>query len=156
MVLNEMADLGAAVRGGQVGIVEGRFLPQTAGGAYVHVRSATQTSGQGSSGVLGINASCFPSSPIAIPIWRSAANAVSADGFLGDQDPGQFTPRTMRFAIWVNTYDCAKQLRHPELSELHIVDGTIRSDNRPSSKWYPALIPAADPVFGYVCEWKGE
>ena len=76
--------------------------------------------------------------------------------FLGDQDPGQFTPRTMRFAIWVNMYDCAKQLKHLESSELHMVDGTVRSDNRPSSEWYPALIPAADPVFGYVCQWKGK
>jgi hypothetical protein len=82
--------------------------------------------------------------------------AKSKTDFLGDQDSGQFTPRTMRFAIWVNMYDCAKQLKHLESSELHMVDGTVRSDNRPSSEWYPALIPAADPVFGYVCQWKGK
>jgi hypothetical protein len=82
--------------------------------------------------------------------------ATSKTNFLGDEDPGQFTPQTLRFAVWVITYDCAKQLTRPESSEIHMVDGKVRSDSRPSSKWYSALSPAADPAFEYVCEWKGK
>jgi hypothetical protein len=82
--------------------------------------------------------------------------ATSKTNFLGDEDPGQFAPQTLRFAIWVITYDCAKQLTHSESSEIHMVGGKVLSGNRPSSKWYPVPSPAADPAFGYVCEWKGK
>jgi hypothetical protein len=83
--------------------------------------------------------------------------ARSKTDFLGRRlGLGQFGPHSLSFAIWVNSYDCAKQIEHLDSMEIHVVDGSIHSSNFSRDlKWFPAeKNPAADPAFGFVCEWK--
>jgi hypothetical protein len=68
----------------------------------------------------------------------------------------KFAPNTVSFTIFVTSYDCEKQITHPESLESHQVDGSIRAiDLSKDPKWWPAPENrAADPTIDFVCGWK--
>jgi hypothetical protein len=65
-------------------------------------------------------------------------------------------PNTVSFTIFVTSYDCGKQMTHPESLESHQVDGSIRAvDLSKNPKWWAApQNRAADPTIDFVCGWK--
>jgi hypothetical protein len=67
-----------------------------------------------------------------------------------------FPPAAVSFTIFVTSYDCAKQMTHPESMESHQVDGSVHVlDLSKDLKWYPApKNRAADPTIDFVCSWK--
>jgi hypothetical protein len=69
---------------------------------------------------------------------------------------GNFAPVTVSFMIFVTSYDCEKQMTHPESMESHQIDGSVRVMNLSKNpKWYPAPANrAADPTIDFVCAWK--
>jgi len=68
----------------------------------------------------------------------------------------KFGPRTVVFIIWVNSYDCEKQMTHEDSLESHLIDGSALAHDFPKdTRWYPAPAnPAADPTIDFVCGWK--
>jgi hypothetical protein len=75
--------------------------------------------------------------------------------FFGPADSGTHEPNVLTFMQFVQTYDCAKGLKHEESHVATLADGTLLPyDNSKNPKWYPrAQNPAADPAFDFVCHW---
>ena len=71
-------------------------------------------------------------------------------------DTETFGPTAVSYMIFVEAYDCAKQMSAEESFESYQIDGSVRSmDTSKSPKWSP--VPenrAADPTCDFVCGWK--
>ena len=67
-----------------------------------------------------------------------------------------FGPSDVSYMIFVQAYDCAKQMISEESMESHQIDGSVRSiDPSKNHKWSP--MPenrAADLTVDFVCGWK--
>ncbi len=76
--------------------------------------------------------------------------------FLAGRTMQNIGPNALSFMLFVTSYDCKKQMTHPESVESHQVDGSVHSmDLSQKPKWYPAPeIKAADPTVDFVCGWK--
>ncbi len=77
--------------------------------------------------------------------------------FLGQRvNVEQFGPRTVSFIVWVNSYDCERQMTHEDSMESHLIDGSVLAHDFPkNTRWYPAPENrAADPTIDFVCGWK--
>jgi hypothetical protein len=81
---------------------------------------------------------------------------VKVDSLSRRTDRENLGPTAVSYMIFVNLYDCEKQLTRNESMEAHLNDGSsqaaVLSKDR---KWYPAPENrAADPTFDFVCGWK--
>ncbi len=77
--------------------------------------------------------------------------------FLGQRvNVEQFGPRTVSFIVWVNSYDCERQMTHEDSMESHLIDGSVLAHDFPkNTRWYPAPENrAADPTIDFDCGWK--
>jgi hypothetical protein len=67
----------------------------------------------------------------------------------------QFEGNPLSFTIWTVSYDCDKKVHQDVSMETHWFDGSVRTLDLSSSRWYPnPQNPAADPSFDFVCGWK--
>jgi len=75
--------------------------------------------------------------------------------FLGRWDATPLEPNALTFMEFVEAYDCAKDRKQNVASIATLADGSRNSRLNPNrSNWSPhASNPAADPAFGYVCQW---
>jgi hypothetical protein len=72
------------------------------------------------------------------------------------RDMDKSAPNIISFMIFVNSYDCEKQMTHHESLEAHHTDGSVHHiDVSKNPTWYPAPSNrAADLTVDFVCGWK--
>jgi hypothetical protein len=79
---------------------------------------------------------------------------VKTDFLANGRKSGSLGPTVITMIIWVNSYDCARQMRRNDSLETHLNNGTVTVRDL-SMKWYPAPENRwADPTLDFICRWQ--
>lgn len=64
-------------------------------------------------------------------------------------------PPMLLTAIYVVTYDCGKQMKHEDSTDVIFDDGLSHTmDGSKSTRLYTFMNKLVDPAFDFVCNWK--